>query len=51
MVQFLEVLLEKYSQSIEISSSPLRKSLLEKVILKKIGAQNTKGITMGKLRT
>ena len=36
MVPFSTVLLEKYFQRIEISSSPLRKSLLEKVILKKI---------------
>ena len=42
LVQFSTVLLENNSQSIEIISSPLRKSLPEKVILnlKKNGAQN-----------
>ena len=42
LVQFSTEILEKYSQSIEIISSPWRKTLREKVILKKNGAQNSR---------
>ena len=52
-VQFSSALLQKYSQRIEINSSPLRKNLLEKIILKqKRGAKfqvaGERGVPMGR---